>query len=1322
MSTPVIQTSFASGEVSPSLFGHVDLARMKSSAATMRNMFVRYTGGAYSRAGTAFVGYSKQTGRAVPPRLITFQFGINQGLALEFGNYYMRVIYNAGHVTETAIQVTAATQASPCVITASATGSLSATPNNAGVYSSYAPGEQIVLAGGVYSFPAILQVQTTTLLLTQVSTPGASGVYAPGNTITLAGGTASTPAKVSITSTTVVSATIAVAGTTGTDGTAIVTGTTGTGTMFQANVTITGGAITAVNSIVTGGAYTVNPTAPALEPVTGAGLTGAKLNLVIGVNAATISVAGSYTANPPGGLMTQSSTTGAGVGATFAYSLFGPATLSVANPGAYTSFPANPVSQATTSGSGAGATFTMSSGSVAAYNAGDWLYLSNIGGMTVLNGRTVVIGAALGGGQYSIYDVFGNPINTTGQPAFSSTGSAARIYTLATPYAENDLKYLKFTQSADVVSLTCVNQTTGAEYPPYDLARYSDSFWSLVQVDMSATVSAPVSASATATAMPVGTSYSSSAYYQYVATAVNPSDGTESVASPIASLPDAVDISATSGTITLTCAAVQGVNQYRWYKATPVYAASRAGATVPPPVGSLFGYVGSSYGTQFNDSNTIADMAKAPPLHKNPFARGQIFGATPVNPGSGYTTANATINTSTGSGAILTPVVVGGKVVSFYLQNQGKNYAASDTVTISGNGSGATASLNIGPQSGTYPSVVAYFQERRAYAATINSPDTYFMSQPGSFTNFDSRIPTTASDSIIGTPWSTQVNGIQFMVSMPGGLVVLTGLSAWQLTGAGGSSLNPQPITPSSQQAQPQAYNGCSATVPPIKINYDIIYVQAKGSIYRDLAYQFYTNIYTGTDLTQNSSHLFMGHTIIEHAWCEEPYKILWSVRDDGVLLSLTYLKEQEISGWARHDTYGLVKSVCSVTEPPVDALYLAVNRNIANQASYIIERMDNRLWNAQVESTWCVDCGIRMSQPTPNANLWVGSPYGAGIPIGVSGLIGGAGYSASTTATLVDDNGEGPGTGATVALSIIGGVINNITIAGGANYIAPSIVFFDPQNTGAGASATVTLGNHTTLAADAPVFSISDIGSVVRAGGGIATITAYVSPTVVMANITTPLTAIQPNSVSPANPNGVVQRQPSGAWTKTALVSQVTGLTHLANEYVMGLADGNPIGPLQVSASGVLALPTPASSVLVGLGFQCQLQSVYLDAGEPTAQGQRKKVSAATVRVEASRGIKVGSNQIDGSAMSPPAVAPKWRDLDVAPELGMPPFGGNVVPLFTGDIRVPVSGGYQKPGQVAVQQDNPLPMQILALIPEDLAGDMPEQRAAPRNKKSQGG
>ena len=94
--------------------------------------------------------------------------------------------------------------------------------------------------------------------------------------------------------------------------------------------------------------------------------------------------------------------------------------------------------------------------------------------------------------------------------------------------------------------------------------------------------------------------------------------------------------------------------------------------------------------------------------------------------------------------------------------------------------------------------------------------------------------PVQDDDAIQDTISSQQVNGILDMIPMTGGLVILTGLGAWQLPAA-----NSTAVTPNDADATPQAYNGCNANIPPITINYDILYVQAKGSIVRDLAYNF---------------------------------------------------------------------------------------------------------------------------------------------------------------------------------------------------------------------------------------------------------------------------------------------------------------------------------------------------------------------------------------------------------------------------------------------------------------------------------------------------
>lgn len=189
-----------------------------------------------------------------------------------------------------------------------------------------------------------------------------------------------------------------------------------------------------------------------------------------------------------------------------------------------------------------------------------------------------------------------------------------------------------------------------------------------------------------------------------------------------------------------------------------------------------------------------------------------------------------------------------------------------------------------------------------------------------------------------------------------------------------------------------------------------------------------------------------------------------------------------------------------------------------------------------------------------------------------------------------------------------------------------------------------------------------------------------------------------------------------------TAPVSTITGLNHLIGATVTGVADGRKIEPQTVSARGTIVLDEPATNVVVGLGFVAQLQSLYLDAmDKPTIQGQRKRTAAITARVEASRGFMVGANQPDGGAQSPIQIAPAWHGLTSVPDAGIPPYGEESKPLFTGDIRVPLPGGYDTRGQVAFQQSEPFPMNILALISDWEAGDQPQTRKKPRGQGDEG-
>ena len=501
------------------------------------------------------------------------------------------------------------------------------------------------------------------------------------------------------------------------------------------------------------------------------------------------------------------------------------------------------------------------------------------------------------------------------------------------------------------------------------------------------------------------------------------------------------------------------------------------------------------------------------------------------------------------------------------------------------------------------PGVCCFFQQRLYYGGSAANPQTFWGSQPGFYNNFNISDPIQEDDAITGTLVSLQVNYIKAMVPMPGGLVILTANGAWQLSSGNGGLASTAAVTPINATATPQAYNGIS-DVPPIVINQDVLYVQYKNSLVRDLTYNIYANIYTGEDISVLSNHLFLGYTIQQWAYAEEPYKVVWCVRNDGILLSLTFLKEQGLKGWARHDTLGLFKSVTTVTEGNLDAAYFVVQRFIQGAFWQFIERMDNRQMPYGAEDAWAVDCGSQ------------------------SQLIAPAGTLSAT-----------------------------------------------------GSSGSVT------FTSTAPVFSSASVGQIIRMGGGIAQVTQFLNAFQVVGTFSQPVTYVVPN-----DPNKIPVPAPNPGWLMMPQFTVFHGLDYLNGQTVSILADGNVVAP-QIVVNGTITLSQPASKVTVGLGFTAQLQAMPLDLGDlrNSIQGKRKKLNALTVKVTQTRGLSYGQT---------------FNNLSPIKEFSQGQSLGSTIPLVSGDERVIMDPLWDVPGQICLQQTDPLPATVLGVVPEISVGD----------------
>ena len=162
-----------------------------------------------------------------------------------------------------------------------------------------------------------------------------------------------------------------------------------------------------------------------------------------------------------------------------------------------------------------------------------------------------------------------------------------------------------------------------------------------------------------------------------------------------------------------------------------------------------------------------------------------------------------------------------------------------------------------------------------------------------------------------------------------------------------------------------------------------------------------------------------------------------------------------------------------------------------------------------------------------------------------------------------------------------------------------------------------------------------------------------------------------------------------SGGEVRKAVTS-ISGLDHLEGETLACLADGNVVADLTVS-SGAVTLSRAASRVHMGLGYTTDLETLDLNyttkAG--TIQGRLKKVSKVILRFEDTRGGFVGPDADN-------LVEMKQREFEL---LGQP------TQLITGDREVVITPDWNTGARIFIRQTDPLPLTLLAVVPDVAVG-----------------
>ena len=278
---------------------------------------------------------------------------------------------------------------------------------------------------------------------------------------------------------------------------------------------------------------------------------------------------------------------------------------------------------------------------------------------------------------------------------------------------------------------------------------------------------------------------------------------------------------------------------------------------------------------------------------------------------------------------------------------------------------------------GNNPVTVAFHQQRMVLGGTKTEPQALYMSRVGDFENFRKSRPLQEDDPVEYVLASGSIDAIAWAASF-GDLLIGTAGAEYKATGENGV------VTAKSVEITSQSYWG-SSSLAPIIVGNSILHVQRHGAHVRDLFYSLEKDGYAGNDLSILAPHLFEGHRLRQWAYQQTPGSVLWIVRDDGLLLALTYLKEHDIWGWSCHPIDGEVVSVATLSGEKSDVLMLVTRR----AGKYYLERMADEWANTEgIEDAYFVDCGLTMESETPKTE-WDGLDHLEGRKVSI--LAGGS-------------------------------------------------------------------------------------------------------------------------------------------------------------------------------------------------------------------------------------------------------------------------------------------------------------------------------------------
>src|SRR5262245_5828644 len=509
---------------------------------------------------------------------------------------------------------------------------------------------------------------------------------------------------------------------------------------------------------------------------------------------------------------------------------------------------------------------------------GDRVIIGGVSGMVQLNNREFVVANVAAG----VFDLAG--VNSSSYTAYTSGGTAYRIYEIATNFSATDLATMNFTQSADTLFLF------NDQWPIALLKRLGHASWTLSTANVE---EGPFLDMNTNEANTVS-----------------------------------VDVASGSGIMTFSQNTLEashvGALFRIWEKAngsTFGYATWAPGAVVAVSDGSFWEYKGNVYFVVSGGGQELQAAASFPTHTKGTVDvfYGKTGGVAQMRyEHSGYCVVQVT-NVVDSKNANVT--VVKNRVPY-------TAYAARSSYQWQ---EGAWSDKRGYPTTGT-------FHEQRLVAANTEfQPTTLWGSKLDAYLNF--KDGDKDDEAYTYTISSDQVDAIKHMSTTK--RLVVNATSGEYVVAASNQN---EAISPTNIKISRETSFGI-ADVKPVRAGPAILFAQRKGKNtnparrLRELVYNFQTDSYIAPDLTILSEHI-THPGIIQGAYVASPDLMIWYARTDGDVVAMTYERDQQVVGWHHHflGGGGMVKHVAAIPGDEGDELWLITERSVGSEVVRHIE------------------------------------------------------------------------------------------------------------------------------------------------------------------------------------------------------------------------------------------------------------------------------------------------------------------------------------------------------------------------------------------------